>query len=121
MANLITIKQLLESVDLDFEPRFVTKDKDGEVDIWSERPNKGANGWWGGALGVCCETFDQQIAEFENKPWQKCIYEVPQNDKPVVKIEKLNLSKDSCLILWGKKINELIEAVNELNGVNNET
>lgn len=117
----ITIDQLLASVDLDFEPRFVTKDEDGEVDIWSERPNKGANGWWGGALGVCCETFDQQIAEFENKPWQKCIYEVPQNDKPVVKIEKLNLSKDSCLILWGKKINELIEAVNELNGVNNET
>lgn len=32
--SLITIDQLLESVDLNFEPRWVTKDLDGEVNIW---------------------------------------------------------------------------------------
>ena len=88
---MITIDQLLESVDLDFEPRFVTKDEDGEVDIWSERPNKGANGWWGGALSVCCETFDQQIAEFDGKDWSECIYKVPQ--KTTENIKKLKTTE----------------------------
>ena len=44
-----------------------------------------------------------------------CSYEVPRKDKPVAKIEKLNLLNDSAL-LWGKKINELVDAVNELKG-----
>ena len=35
---MITIEQLLESVDLDFEPRFVTKDRDGEVYVWELKP-----------------------------------------------------------------------------------
>lgn len=33
---MITIDQLLESVDLDFEPRFATKDKEGAVCIWEQ-------------------------------------------------------------------------------------
>ena len=37
MANLITIDQLLESVDLDFEPRFVTKNLYDDIEIWSKK------------------------------------------------------------------------------------
>ena len=117
---MITIDQLLESVDLDFEPRWVTKDGDGVVEIWSKRPDIGVECWWCGELSTHCATYDQlKLAEFEDKPWQECIYEVQRKDKPVVKIEKLNLLNDSAL-LWGKKINELVTAVNELKGAKNE-
>lgn len=111
---MIPIDQLLESVDLDFEPRFVTKDEDGEITIFSHRPTP--EGWcseWREYEGDY-QTFGKlKLSEFANKRWRKCIYEVPRKDKPVVKIEKLNLLNDSAL-LWGKKINELVDAVNEL-------
>ena len=145
--SLRTIEQLLESVDLDFEPRFITQDEDGDVWIWNTRPDKNAN-WClkkgtpkpfrGRFISECLK-----LAEFENKHWTECIYEVPQKtdeyeqnleelrpadsdlvyrvklprkDKPVVKIEKLNLLNDSAL-LWGKKINELVDMVNSIISV----
>ena len=37
---MITICQLLESVDLDFEPRCVTKDEINGVSIWDYKPNR---------------------------------------------------------------------------------
>lgn len=150
MANLITIDQLLESVDLDFEPRWVTKDEDGEIWMWNTRPDKCAkwclkrdtpNSLYGRFI-----TERIKLSEFDGKDWTECIYEVPRKtdeyeqnleklrpadsdlvyrvhlprkDKPVVKIEKLNLLNDSAL-LWGKKINELVDAVNELKGAKNE-
>lgn len=112
---MITIDQLLESVDLDFEPRFVTKDKSGLISIWADKPSKdfASNAWIEQTDFVVLPRI--KLADFADKPWQDCIYEVPRKDKPVVKIEKLNLLNDSAL-LWGKKINELVAAVNELRG-----
>lgn len=142
--SLITIDQLLESVDLDFEPRWVTKDGAGgdeDVVIHKERPTADieSESWDAGFKRKTIGSI--KLAEFSNKPWQECIYEVPheqnleklrpadsdlvyrvnltRKDKPVVKIEKLNLLNDSAL-LWGKKINELVAAVNELKGAKNE-
>ena len=44
---MITIDQLLESVDLDFEPRFVTKDEGGWLAIWEEKPHCcSSSGMW---------------------------------------------------------------------------
>ena len=106
---MITIEQLLESVDLDFEPRFITKSKTGHISIWREKPGE----------GIFIVFGKLRISEFENKNWTECIYEVPRKGKQVVKIEKLNLLNDSAL-LWGKKINELVAAVNELKGAKNE-
>ena len=37
-AKMITIEQLLESVDLDFEPRWVTKDESGDITIFLHKP-----------------------------------------------------------------------------------
>ena len=111
---MITIDQLLESVDLDFEPRFVTKDECGEIAIWPcKKPAIENNGRWCGSIHIYCPKL--KLAEFSDKDWTECIYEVPRKDKPVAKIEKLNLLNDSAL-LWGKKINELVAAVNELTG-----
>ena len=39
-VKMITIDQLLESVDLDFEPRFVTQNKSGTVELWKTKPTK---------------------------------------------------------------------------------
>lgn len=75
---MITIEQLLESVDLDFEPRWVTKDESGAITFhgYETKPRK---------LDKCWSIKDDfyevdeciKVANFENKPWQECIYEVP--------------------------------------------
>ena len=118
---MITIDQLLESVDLNFEPRWVTKDGDGVVEIWSKRPDKGDECWACGELSMCCASYDQlKLAEFENKPWQECIYEVPR--KTTGKIEKLmsdgGSHPDQRDFMY--KINQLVDAINELKWANNE-
>ena len=121
---MITIDQLLESVDLDFEPRWVTKDKDGTVSIWEEKPER-----YNDFYRVDVDNFGEvamypiKLAEFDGKDWTECIYEVPR--KTTGKIEKLLEQK----LTIGKtkyeypthammidKINELVDAVNELKG-----
>lgn len=133
---MITINQLLESVDLDFEPRFVTKDLDGEVNIWEVKPVYRVNDYYGlddDNYGEIASFGKIKLAEFENKPWQECIYEVPR--KTTRKIEKMLEQKltigktkyeypTSAMLI--DKINEIIDwinkvdAVNELKGVKNE-
>lgn len=115
---MITIDQLLESVDLDFEPRFVTKDSDEEdgcICAWDTKPTKKLTYWqktdskkdkWA-IIGYI------KAAEFADKPWQECIYEVPRKttgneieQKMLAELErKLNAIVDAA-----------IDAVNELKG-----
>ena len=132
---MITIDQLLESVDLDFEPRFVTKDKEGEIWIWNDKPNKIGNLWNMSGMPRSCYglyiTNILKLAEFENKDWTECIYEVPR--KTTGKIEKLKYATVSkcgdVLSLTSTvngfnvvidKLNTVIDAVNELKGAKNE-
>lgn len=125
---MITIDQLLESVDLDFEPRWATKDECGCIKFFSDTPRKFRDQW------ICDEEVEVQsiyppikISDFANKPWTECIYEVPL--KTTGKIEKLLEQK----LTIGKtkyeypthamlinKINEIVDAVNELKGASNE-
>lgn len=121
---MISIEQLLESVDLDFEPRFVTKDEDGEVWIWNIRPDKNAN-WYlkkgtPNTFRALFITDKIKISEFADKPWQECIYEVPR--KTTEKIEKLleqkltigkTTYKYPTQAMLMDKINELVDAVNK--------
>lgn len=126
---MITIDQLLESVDLDFEPRWVTKDNNGEIWIWNYKPVKDCN--WHIQRNVPREfcgffiTNKIKLSDFENKDWTECIYEVPQ--KTTGKIEKINKEKfnfvysrkekndiESALIQILDKQAELVDAVNEL-------
>ena len=133
---MITIDQLLESVDLDFEPGWVTKDENGEVCIFENAPEtcEQTKQWVTTVFASGLAGYEGlKLAEFENKPWQECIYEVPR--KTTDKIEKLLEQK----LTIGKtkyeypthamvtdKINEIIDwinkvdAVNELKGVKNE-
>ena len=113
---MITIDQLLESVVLNFEPRFVTKDKSGDIEIWSEKPKHTVPFWRATSPFSFVDNFGRiKLAEFENKPWTECIYEVPR--KTTGKIELLKETTDRVM-LW--KINELVDAVNELKGAKNE-
>jgi hypothetical protein len=127
---MITIDQLLESVDLDFEPRFVTKDSDEEdgcICAWDTKPTKKLTYWqktdskkdkWA-IIGYI------KVAEFADKPWQECIYEVQR--KTTGKIYKFDSSAIDTLydsnpekfkkFICGEivcKLNEVIDAVNEL-------
>lgn len=126
---MITIGQLLESVDLDFEPRWVTKDEDGTVSIWEKKPV-----YRDDCYGIDDDNYGEmdsfgkiKLAEFTNKPWAECIYEVPR--KTTGKIEKLKIHETSSggndMVLhiqktpatpyeMHHKINELVDAVNEL-------
>ena len=127
---MITIDQLLESVDLDFEPRWVTKDESGDVWIWNTRPDKNAN--WCLKKGTPKPFRGRfisdrlKLAEFDGKDWTECIYEVPR--KTTGKIERLLSQK----LTIGKtkyeypthemlvdKINELVNYVNALIESNN--
>lgn len=124
---MITIDQLLESVDLDFEPRWVTKDESGDITIYSHRPTP--EGWcneWREGEGDYKIFGELKLSEFENKYWTECIYEVPR--KTTGKIKKLpflipedgaKLDVEFCLNIMNGiviHINELVEAVNELKG-----
>ena len=126
---MITIDQLLESVELNFEPRFVTKDLDGIVNICSEKPHRRSMDWNCYAYATIYEGL--KLSEFDGKNWTECIYEVPR--KTIGKIERLETNADYMQLSSSsmnknqdvadtimEKINELVDAVNELKGSNNE-
>ena len=130
---MITIEQLLESVDLDFEPRFVTKDDAGDVMVSAEKPTitEGEYIDYWSACGKYVTLERLKLAEFENKDWQECIYEVPR--KTTGKIEKLteaSIGKDgdvpsltstvNVLNIIINRLNQVIDAVNESKGAKNE-
>ena len=110
---MITIEQLLESVDLDFEPRWVTKDESGLITIWADKPSKDfANNMWVEQTEFVVLPRIK-LADFADKPWQECIYEVPRWGNPDGQI--LKLQEDSYYNVHLdvlKKINELVVAVN---------
>lgn len=128
---MITIDQLLESVDLDFEPRWVTKDKSGDITMFLHKPTpeNWCEEWRGRETKYEC-LGRIKLAEFENKPWQECIYEVPR--KITGKIEKLPfiVPEDGAIFdtvdyirIFNEfviSVNELVDAVNKLKGAKND-
>lgn len=141
---MITIDQLLESVDLDFEPRWVTKDKNGAIYIWADKPEIDED-IWDAPLGTGTKSFGAiKLAEFDGKNWTECIYEVPRKtDEYEQNLEKLrpadsdlvyrvnlprkttgNEIEQKMLAELERKLNAIvdaaIDAVNELKGAKNE-
>lgn len=119
---MITIEQLLESVELDFEPRFVTKDKYGDVRFWEREPIRTNTVWTCGRASIFIAYKKLKLAEFENKPWQECIYEVPRKTKEgIVKLGRLNVSSTNMATNQHTvdavvdTLNQVINAVNEIN------
>jgi hypothetical protein len=130
----MTIDQLLESVDLDFEPRWVTKDGNGDVYIFEDTPEiyKTREQWVTTVPASGLAGYEGlKLAEFDGKDWTECIYEVPR--KTTGKIEKLtgalstvngkrkimfpsDVSQEDII----SKLHEVIDAVNELKGAKNE-
>ena len=116
---MITISQLIESVDLDFEPRWVTKDDEGDIRIWEKDPvfteGKFINHWAGSGKYHTLEKL--HLVEFSDKHWTECIYEVPR--KTTGKIEKLmsdgGAHPDQRDFMY--KINQLVDVVNELKNI----
>ena len=124
---MITIEQLLESVDLDFEPRWVTKDDEGDIRIWEKEPvfteGKFINHWAGSGKYHTLEKL--HLVEFSDKHWTECVYEVPR--KTTGNIEKIHIPDmdevaESAMYSkeLAKRLNQVIDAVNELKGTNNE-
>lgn len=120
---MITIEQLLESVDVEFEPRWVTKNKNGGIYVWATRPHY-RSGVWFGDESVDSYITKLKLAEFEGKSSGECIYEVPR--KTTGKIEKLgklnvsgtNMTMNQCVVdRVVNVLNQVIDAVNELKGV----
>ena len=112
--SLITIEQLLESVDLDFEPRWVTKDANGTISIFKEHPER-CFSVWTSAHNIT--TFGRiKLAEFADKNWIECIYEVPR--KTTGQIEKIVVEPQERFEPVLKRViealNAVVDAVNEL-------
>ena len=130
---MITIDQLLESVDLYFEPGWVTKDDDGDVYIFQYIPeaNESVGEWITTVPGGYASFGKIKLSEFDGKDWTECIYEVPR--KTTGKIEKFDSNAIDTIydsnpekfkkFICGEivyKLNEIIDAVNELKGAKNE-
>lgn len=128
---MISIDQLLESVDLDFEPRWVTKDKDGTITIFKNKPQKGYDVWTFVGKEVYFILNKLKLSNFDGKDWTECIYEVPR--KTTGKIKKLECYEladkefnptgkfePMCFMTLIETINSLIDTVNELKGANND-
>jgi hypothetical protein len=107
-------------VDLDFEPRWVTKDGNGDVYIFEDIPEtyEPSKQWVTTVYASSLAGYEGlKLAEFDGKRWTECIYEVPRKtigneieQKMLAELErKLNAIVDAA-----------IEAVNELKGANNE-
>lgn len=127
---MITIDQLLESMDLDFETKWVTKDKNGRICLWGSKPIIKLDEWLPDAeTYTACFGFSHlKLSEFDGKDWTECIYEVPQAKKTTDRIEKLDgefkavhFHELNAFCITGEafgrltsKINELVDAVNEL-------
>ena len=107
---MITIDQLLESADLDFEPRWIAKDDSGLVCAYTEKPLCGSSSWYCG--GRYKHIGYLKLYEFDGKDWTECIYEVPR--KTTGKLKHIERIDDSFV----DKINTIIDAVNELKGAN---
>ena len=125
--QMITIDQLLESVDLDFEPRFITKDMDGWIRFFPDAPIKFDTKWIRKKDGIVRCMHPIKLSEFDGKDWTECIYEVPR--KTTGKIKKLECYEladkefnptgkfePMCFMTLIETINSLVDAVNELMG-----
>jgi hypothetical protein len=120
---MINIKELLESVDLDFEPRWVSRDDEGDVVIWAEKPvfTEGQYLDYWTASGKYHGIEKLKLAEFDGKDGVDCIYEVPRKTSGMIEklerhIEMDNDSAKSCPPSGEEfmyKINELIDVVNK--------
>ena len=117
---MITIDQLLESVDLDFEPRFVTKDEDGTVCIWEVKPERCDDFYRvdNDNIGEVVMCPKLKLSEFADKNWTKCIYEVPR--KTTGDIEKIHIPDMDEVAEYAmyskelaKRLNQVIDAVNK--------
>ena len=118
---MITIEQLLESVDLDFEPRWVTQDEDGDIHIFDSHKPEPDCVMWDLPIEANYDCFGKiKLAEFANKHWTDCIYEVPRKTKGKIKKlleQKLTIGKTTykypTQAMLMDKINELVVAVNK--------
>ena len=126
---MITIDQLLESVDLDFEPRWVTKDNGGAVWVWSGKPDNNMVVWNidYNSKHIGCAIGKIKLSEFDGKDWTECIYEVPRKTTgKIEKLGKLNVSSTNMTMNQNtvdtvvNTLNQVIDAVNELKGAKNE-
>lgn len=117
---MITIDQLLESVDLDFEPRWIAKDGNGDVYIFEHTPETyEPNKQWVATVPASGLAGYEglKLSEFDGKNWTECIYEVPR--KTTGKIEKLpEFDRTEASIFHAERlysvVNKLVDAVNEL-------
>ena len=121
MKQLITIEQLLNSVDLDFEPRWVTQDKYNSVRIWGDtKPKQTRCGWEASAPVPVSFYPNLKLTEFSDKLWTKCIYEVPRKTTGnIEKLGKLNLSGTNMTMNQNavdtvvNTLNQVIDVVNK--------
>lgn len=120
---MITIDQLLESVNYQIEPKWVTKDKDGAICIFGcDKPEIAPHSDFWAREEPCIVIYHIKLADFENKDWQECIYEVPSKAKTTNKIDKLTTSirgfdeqpRMPTAIDFFNKINEIVDAINKL-------
>ena len=116
---MITIDQLLESVDYKIELKWVTKDKDGTICLFGgDKPEIAPHSDFWAREEPCFAIHHIKLADFENKPWQECIYEVPQKTTGgIKKIEIMPRGEHTTVLSLfdiALKVNEIIDKIETL-------
>lgn len=127
---MITIDQLLESVNYQIEPKWVTKDKDGTICIFGcDKPEIAPHADFWAREEPCIVIYHIKLAEFADKPWQECIYEVPRNTTgKIEKLDKITTINHSTEAVFGMQVhhwlNEIIkkqsEVISKINDIDLE-
>ena len=74
---MITIKQFIESIVLDFEPKWIAKDQDGEISVYGTRPSIEADEkFWSSGSDKWQNFGIIKLTEFENCPWEECLWKI---------------------------------------------
>lgn len=118
----INASQLLESVELDFKPKYIIKNEDGDICICSMKPvviDEYTSHWTNYGEYIVLERL--VLTEFVGKEWYDCIYEIKKKKNIIQKLGKLNVS-GSNMTMNQNTVNQIVETVNmlvdEVNKIN---
>lgn len=118
----ISAEQLLESVELDFIPKYIVKNEDGDICICSMKPeiaDEYTSHWTNYGEYVVLEQL--RLTEFVGKEWNDCIYQIKKKKNLIQKLGKLNVS-GSNMTMNQNTVNKIVETINilvdEVNKIN---
>ena len=93
---------------------YITKDEDGDIMLWYEKPNPDGRGYWhSNSTEYYLDRF--KFSEFENKDWNECIVTLNPNMEQIDELERNKKQIEQYLSNIQEKINCVEKINNEVD------